>query len=97
MTTSQRKAFQHFYSRHGSELCLPNWNQSNAGLPQQKFNSVVSEIRKNGTQLAGPIFKPWNGQSVQVNFFEANVSSARFYYYEDAATGMFISAGKARQ
>ena len=96
MTAAQKKAFQHSYSRHGKELGLPNWNQKNAADLQKQFNNVVGHIRQNGTQLPGPIKKPWNGNSVEVNFFEAKFHGATYYYYEDAATGAFISAGKAR-
>lgn len=67
----------------------------NAAVLQQQFNNVVADIRQRGTQLPGPVFKPWNGQSVRVNFFEANFHGTKYYYYEDAATVTFISAGKA--
>jgi hypothetical protein len=47
--------------------------------------------------LAGPNFKPWNAQSVKVNLFEANFHGTNYYYYEDAASGTFISARKNRK
>lgn len=96
MTAAQKKAFQHSYSRHAKELGLPNWSQKNAGALQKQFNDVVGYIRQHGTKLPGPIKKPWNGKSVEVNFFEAEFHGTRYYYYEDAATGAFISAGRSR-
>jgi len=63
---------------------------------QKQFNEIVGYIQKNGTQVPGPIFKPWNSKTVEVNFFEAEFHGTKYYYYEDAATGTFISAGKAR-
>jgi len=53
---------------------------SNAAALQQQFNNVVGYIRQNGTQLPGPIYKPWNGQSVKVNFFEGNFHGTKYYY-----------------
>jgi LysM domain len=94
MTIAQRKAFQHSYSRHAADFGLPNWKQSNVEDLQKQFNDAAAKIRNSGTQVAKPVFKPWNGKSVQVNYFESNINGENFYYYEDAATGMFISAGK---
>lgn len=96
MTKKQRKAFQHSYNRHGTEMGLPNWKQSQAEQLRQQFNDVVNNILENGTQVPGQIRKPWNSQSVLVNFFEATIEGKKYYYYEDAATGTFISAGLAR-
>ena len=96
MTQTQRNALKHSYMRHGKELGLPNWTESNAAALQQQFNNVVGHIRQNGKQLPGPIYKPWNGQSVKVNFFEWKFRGTKYYYYEDAASRTFISAGKAR-
>ena len=96
MTQTQRNAFKHSYSRHGKELGLPNWSEENAAALQKQFNDVSGYIRQNGTQLPGPISKPWNGQSVEVNFFEAEFHGTKYYYYDDAASGTFISAGRAR-
>ncbi|MBZ4396818.1 polymorphic toxin-type HINT domain-containing protein [Myxococcus sp. AS-1-15] len=96
MTQAEKNAFKHSYSRHGAELGLPNWSEKNAAKLQQQFNSVVGHIRATGTQLAGPIYKPWNGQSVKVNFFESTLHGTKYYYYEDTVSGRFISAGLAR-
>jgi hypothetical protein len=96
MTQAERKAFKHSYSRHGKELGLPNWSEKNAAALQKQFNDVTGYIRQNGTQLPGPIQKPWNGQNVEVNFFKAEFHGTTYYYYEDAVSGTFISAGKAR-
>jgi hypothetical protein len=60
------------------------------------FNNVVGHIKQVGKQVPGTIFKPWDGKSVAVKFFEAEINGTRYYYYEDAVTGTFISAGKAR-
>jgi hypothetical protein len=89
MTQTQRNALKHSYMRHGKELGLPNWSESNAAGLQQHFNNL-------GKQPPGPIYKPWNGQSVKVNFFEWKFRGTKYYYYEDAASRTFISAGKAR-
>jgi hypothetical protein len=96
MTTAERRAFQHSYSRHGAELGLPDWAETRAPELQGQFNNVVGYVRQNGTQLPGPIYKPWNANTVKVNYFEWEFRGTKYYYYEDAATGTFISAGKAR-
>jgi hypothetical protein len=94
MTVSQRKAFQHSYSRHAEELGLPNWSQKNAAALQRKFNNVVGHIRENG-QITTGLRKPFNGQSVEVRYWEATLHGERYYYYE-TLDGQFISAGLAR-
>ncbi len=94
MTDAQRKAFQHSYSRHAQELGLPQWSQKNAENLRQQFNNIVGYIRENGSQIPG-IQKPFNGQSVAVNFFEATFHGTKYYYYE-TLTGLFISAGRSR-
>ena len=95
MTRAQRRAFQHSYSRHAKELGLPNWSQKSAESLRQQFNNIVRHIRNNGTQTPNPPRKPFNGQSVDVNFFEATFNGVRYYYYE-TLDGIFISAGRAR-
>ena len=96
MNSAERKAFQHSYSRHASEFGLPNWKQGDAVQLQQAFNKAVTNVRSSGTQFVGPIFKPWNGVSVEVNYFESTINGSRYYYYEDKVTGKFISSGLAR-
>jgi hypothetical protein len=96
MTKKEQAAFQHSYSRHGSELGLPNWQHGKAAQLQVQFNRVVAHLRETGTLLPGPIYKPWNGASVRVNFFESTIHGKKYYYYEDMASGTFISAGLAR-
>ncbi|MFS1523878.1 hypothetical protein ACL7TT_07160 [Microbulbifer sp. 2304DJ12-6] len=94
MTKAQRRAFQHSYSRHGTELGLPKWKQGNAEALRGQFNSVVGHIRETGTHL-GTRIKPFNGRSVRVNYFESNIQGTKYYYYE-TMSGQFVSAGKAR-
>ena len=96
MTKAEKGALKHSYMRHREGLGLPNWMESNAADLQQQFNNVVGYIRQNGTQFPGPIYKPWKGNSVEVNYFETVINGTKYYYYEDAASGTFISAGKAR-
>ena len=95
MTKAQRKAFQHSYSRHAEELGLPKWKQSNAEALRQQFNAVVGHIRANGTKLPPGTRKPFNGQMVEVNFYEALFDGNKYCYYE-TLDGTFISAGLAR-
>ena len=95
MTKAQRKAFQHSYSRHASELGLPNWKQGNAEALRNQFNNIVGHVRNNGTKLPAGIKKPFNGQSVDVNFYEGVFNGTKYYYYE-TLDGIFISAGRAR-
>lgn len=95
MTKAQRKAFQHSYSRHAKDLGLPNWSQKNAESLRQLFNNTVGHIRKNGVRIGNPPKKPFNGQLVDVNFYEATFRGTKYYYYE-TLDGIFISAGKAR-
>jgi len=95
MTAAERKAFQHSYSRHAQELGLPAWSQKNAEALRQQFNNMVDYIRTNGTKSPNPPKKPFNGQSVDVNFYEATFNGIRYYYYE-TLDGIFISAGRAR-
>jgi hypothetical protein len=96
MTTAERNAFKHSYHRHGKELGLPNWSEKNAASLQEKFNSAVGRIRDNGREVPGPVFKPLNGKSVEVKYFEFESGGTRYYYYEEASSGKFISAGKSR-
>lgn len=49
MTKAEARAFQHSYSRHASELGLPNWSQTRAGELQNLFNNAVSNIRNVGS------------------------------------------------
>ncbi len=95
MTAAQRKAFQHSYSRHAAELGLPPWSQKNAEALRSQFNNVAGHIRSNGTKIPNPPKKPFNGQSVDVNFYEGTFNGTKYYYYE-TLDGKFISAGKAR-
>jgi hypothetical protein len=94
MSESQRKAFQHSYSRHGEELGLPSWSQKKAADLQHRFNSVVGYIREHGRLITG-LRKPFNSESVEVRFWEAELHGRRYYYYE-TLSGQFISAGLAR-
>ena len=96
MTKEEKNAFKHSYSRHGAELGLPNWKEKNAPALQKQFLAVTDHIKANGTVVPGPIYKPWNGNTVEVTFHEAEFNGVKYYYYEDKATGQFISAGKAR-
>jgi hypothetical protein len=50
MTTAQRRAFQHSYSRHHEELGLPPWRESTADELIELFNKKVLEIRKAGVK-----------------------------------------------
>ena len=95
MSKAQREAFQHSYTRHGPELGLPNWRQKNAEALQNQFNNIVGHVRNNGTKLPPGIKKPFNGESVDVNFYEGVFNGIKYYYYE-TLNGIFISAGKAR-
>jgi hypothetical protein len=94
MTKAQRRAFQHSYSRHAKELGLPNWSQSSAVALQKQFNNIVGYIRNHGRLITG-MRKPFNGTSVEVNYWEASLNWRRYYYYE-TLDGQFISAGLAR-
>ncbi|MFN6103138.1 MAG: polymorphic toxin-type HINT domain-containing protein, partial [Planctomycetaceae bacterium] len=95
MTAAQRKAFQHSYSRHAQELGLPAWSQKNAEALRTQFNSIVGYILQSGTKISNPPKKPFNGQSVDIEFYEAWLNGTKYYYYE-TLDGIFISAGKAR-
>ncbi|MBX3423828.1 MAG: hypothetical protein KF752_19910 [Pirellulaceae bacterium] len=95
MTAAQRRAFQHSYSRHAQELGLPAWSQKNAEALRTQFNNIDGYIRENGTKIPNPPKKPFNGQSVDVNFYEAWFNGTKYYYYE-TLDDIFISAGKAR-
>ena len=95
MTAAERRAFQHSYSRHANELGLPSWSQKNAENLRQKFNLVVEYIRSNSTKIVNPPKKPFNGQSVNVNYYDASFHGVQYYYYE-TLEGTFISAGRAR-
>ena len=81
-----------------SKCCVPSsraWSQKNAEALRQQFNNIVDNVRTNGTKIPNPPKKPFNGQSVDVNFYEATFNGIRYYYYE-TLDGIFISAGKAR-
>jgi RHS repeat-associated protein len=93
MTNSEKRAFQHSYSRHASEFELPNWSQSRAAELQTQFNNAITNIRNAG---ATGFFKSTefvNGVSTTVNRTEPLINGQRFYYYE-TIDGQFISAGK---
>jgi hypothetical protein len=90
MTAAQRRAFQHSYSRNAHELGLPPWSQRNAGSLQDQFNNVVGYIRNNGTKLANPPRKPFNGNMVSVNFYEATFHGTR-YYYDETISGISLA------
>lgn len=97
MSAAQQRAFQHSYSNHAKDFGLPNWTQKSATQLQEQFNAAVSKVRNTGTQLPGPIFKPWkNGSSVEVNYFESVIDNKKYYYYEDKISGAFISSGLSR-
>ena len=49
MTKAEARAFQHSYSRHASDLGLPNWSQTRASELQDMFNDAVSNIRNAGS------------------------------------------------
>ena len=95
MTATERRAFQHSYSRHAQELGLPAWSQKNAEALRKQFNNIVEYIRTNGIKIPNPPKKPFNGQSVNVNFYEVTFNGVRYYYYE-TLDGIFISAGRSR-
>lgn len=41
-------------------------------------------------------YKPVDGVSARVRYFEATLDGQRFYYYELLDVGRFISAGRVR-
>jgi len=103
MTASERKAFQHSYSRHAAELGSPNWAQSRAPELQAQFNTRVAEIRLRAQKVT-IAQKPYGekgsgatGASTTVRNFEyTDPTGTRWYYFERLSDGPFISAGKAR-
>lgn len=94
MSIAEKKAFQHSYSRHASDFDLPPWRESNAEQLKQEFNNAVISIKNNGTYI-GEKLKPFNSQSVKVNYYEAIINGKHYYYYE-RLDGKFISAGLDR-
>ena len=94
MSAQQRRAFQHSYTRHGSELGLPNWRQGNAEELRVLFNERVASLRSPESYI-DVRRKPFNGASVDVNYFKSIENGIRYYYYE-TLDGVFISAGESR-
>ncbi len=93
MTKAEARAFQHSYSRHGSELGLPNWAQTRAVELQGLFNNTVSNIRNAGSSGFFRSQEIVNGVRTTVNRTEPILNGQKFYYYE-TLQGKFISAGK---
>jgi|GEM_PF-5555056 hypothetical protein len=93
MTQAERRAFQHSYSRHASELGLPNWAQSRVDELQNLFNNAVKRIRDEGINGFFESQELVNGVKTTVRRTEPVINGQKFYYYE-TLTGKFISAGK---
>jgi hypothetical protein len=93
MSKAEAKAFQHSYSRHASELGLPNWSQSRAAELQVLFNNAVSNIRNAGCNGFFRSQELVNGVRTTVNRTEPIINGQRYFYYE-SLQGKFISAGK---
>lgn len=93
MTKVEAKAFQHSYSRHASELGLPNWAQTRAGELQDLFNNAVSNIRNVGSNSFFRSQELVNGVKTTVNRTEPIINGQKYFYYE-TLQGKFISAGK---
>lgn len=93
MTKAEARAFQHSYSRHASELGLPNWSQARASELQSLFNNAVSNIRSAGSNSFFSSQELVNGVRTTVNRTEPIINGQRYFYYE-TLQGKFISAGK---
>jgi len=93
MTKAEARAFQHSYSRHASELGLPNWSQTKAGELQGLFNNAVSNIRNVGSNSFFRSQELVNGVKTTVNRTEPIINGQKYFYYE-TLQGKFISAGK---
>ena len=93
MTKAEAKAFQHSYSRHGSELGLPSWSQTNASKLQGLFNNSVTNLRNAGSNGFFRSQELVNGARTIVNRTEPIINGQKYYYYE-TLQGKFISAGK---
>ena len=93
MTKAEARAFQHSYSRHASELGLPNWSQKRAGELQNLFNNAVSNIRNVGSNSFFKSQELVNGVKTTVNRTEPIINGQKYFYYE-TLQGKFISAGK---
>lgn len=92
MTKAEARAFQHSYSRHASELGLPNWSQTRAGELQNLFNNAVSKIRNAGSNSFFKSQELVNGVKTTVNRTEPIINGQKYFYYE-TLQGKFISAG----
>jgi hypothetical protein len=100
MSRSEREAFQHEYSRHGKELGLPNWSQSNAEALRAQFNAKAAAIR-NGSMYSVVTRAPRGvrGSGVaavgtDVRMYVSSDGTSSFFYYETADGGEFVSAGR---
>ncbi len=95
MTHTERRAFQHSYSRHAHEFGLPNWSNRNAESLRQQFNTAAQNVRSNA-QRVFMTYKPVGGVSQPVRYFDYVDSGGVRYYYYETLTGQFVSAGRAR-
>lgn len=93
MTKAEVRAFQHSYSRHASELGLPNWSELKAAELQGLFNDAVSNIRSAGSNGFFRTKELVNGVKTTVNRTEPVINGQRYFYYE-TLNGKFISVGK---
>ena len=100
MSSSERKAFQHAYSRHGDEFKLGPWKGSEAESLRVKFNAKATAIRDNAMysiERAAPFGKKGSGaasKGVDVRMYVASVDGELFYYWETVSGGEFVSAGR---
>ena len=95
MSAVAKKKFQHSYSRHAREFGLPSWRGSQAADLQAQFNAAVGRVRTSA-DMVRIRYKPVDGVSARVRYFEATLDGQRFYYYELLDVGRFISAGRVR-
>jgi hypothetical protein len=103
MTKAERGAFQHAISRHGKELGLPDFVESNADALMNQFNSIIKHIKSNGTMvgvqkvLYGERGSGISNQMVDAYVYNFTDQAGKVYYlYERVSDGRFISAGLAR-
>lgn len=97
MTKIEMQGFQHAISRHGQDFGL-KWTKKDFPKLVEKFNSLASEIRKEGGFMGYQSIqygvrgsgKP--SVSIQARTFEM-VKNGQTYYYYETKGGRFISAG----
>ena len=93
MTSAEKRAFQHSYSRHADELGLPNWKESQAEQLRNLFNSRATEIRNAGKNNFFNTQELVNGIPTTVNRTEPIINGQKYFYYE-TLDEKFISVGK---